>query len=1288
MKSVSNFLVSFSWLCIIIFTVGTAFAAVPVAEDDGYSVTEGGTLTIDAVSGVLSNDTDDDGDDLDADLVDDVSNGTLSLNTADGSFTYTHDGSETTSDSFTYYANDGTENSNLATVTITVSAENDVPVAENDSYSVAEGGTLNVNPASSVLINDTDADGDSLTVGMPRPETDVSNGTLTLRANGSFTYTHDGSETTSDIFTYVANDGTSDSNVATVSITVTSENDVPIANPDSYTVAEGGTLNIAAAGVLINDTDADLDPLTVGDPRSNSPTTNGTLTLNVDGSFTYTHDGSETTSDSFTYAANDGTSDSNVATVSITVTSENDVPIANPDSYTVAEGGTLNIAAAGVLINDTDADLDPLTVGDPRSNSPTTNGTLTLNVDGSFTYTHDGSETTSDSFTYAANDGTSDSDVATVSITVTSENDVPIANPDSYTVAEGGTLNIAAAGVLINDTDADLDPLTVGDPRSNSPTTNGTLTLNVDGSFTYTHDGSETTSDSFTYVANDGTSDSDVATVSITVTSQNDRPVIIGQVGSPSTDEDIPLDLFNFSPYLAVTDADNMYPDGFSLVIQNGDKYTHSGTEIRPISNYFGDLTVNVAVDDGSGAPNSQSDTFGLSVTVNPLDDPPNVDNIPNQTIAEGALQFPLLNLATYLTEVDGDEVIWSSSGSIELAVSIVNGLVTVSVPDEDWNGAETITFTATDVTTAGLSASDNVFFRVNAVNDAPQITSEAWTAANTGVEYRYTATATDVDSDDDSLVWSFGGTEPDGMELAPGTGSSTTITWTPPSGVDSSGDITLQVSDGDKTTTQEFTIAVTDMPAVIIDSVNQDTTSTATVNATVVAPGIPAATEHGICWGDTEDLTVNDTCTTDGPVSAAGPYTTPLTDLVLGDTYYVRAYAVNDTGDGPQPVYSEAVEFQLNFPPRATLSGAPASLTNATTSSLQVGGIGVVSYMYRLDGGSWSGEQLVSQKIVENALGEGMHRIEVVGKAESVTTGGIWQAEKDATEIAWVVDLTPPSAEIANYPTGTIGPYGNDILVQGEEVVAYRYSLDEGATWSSVYPASVPIILPDLDDGRNTLSVVGADRAGNWQDDDDARKIEWLVDASVPTALLTNLPDAVTGETYISIGVATPQGGEPVKEYYYRFDDSDDWIYGTVSQTIDQSWPLGREGEHTLCVNAGNGAGLWQDGTDGQSSIDSATCYTWRIDLTPASVTGFTVEDTEKYIKQEQILPASKSVKALLDVDIYRCSRGNRSLSRLVFPVRDHTGYPGQCRGIFLQCYSRNRRICGKDDCRRVGPE
>jgi VCBS repeat-containing protein len=173
---------------------------------------------------VLTNDTDVDGDTLNAVLDSDVSHGSLTLN-SDGSFSYTHDGSETTSDSFTYHANDGASDSTTVAVSITVNPQNDPPDAVADSMTVTSGGTVTVlgGGASSVLANDTDAEGDTLSAVL---DSDVSNGTLTLNSDGSFSYTHDGGVSSSDSFSYHANDGSDDSATVTVSITVNSGVDV------------------------------------------------------------------------------------------------------------------------------------------------------------------------------------------------------------------------------------------------------------------------------------------------------------------------------------------------------------------------------------------------------------------------------------------------------------------------------------------------------------------------------------------------------------------------------------------------------------------------------------------------------------------------------------------------------------------------------------------------------------------------------------------------------------------------------------------------------------------------------------------------------------------------------------------------------------------------------------------------------------------------------------------------------------------------------------------------------
>jgi VCBS repeat-containing protein len=218
-----------------------------------------------------------------------------------------------------------------------------------------------------------------------------------------------------------------------------------------FSTNEDTPLTVAAPGVLGNDSDLEGDDLTA--TLLNGPA-HGTLTFNADGSFSYTPSANYNGSDSFTYKANDGALDSNVATVTLTIVAVNDAPAAADNAYTTDEDTAFTIAAPGVLGNDSDVDGDTLTsilVSGPA------HGALTLNSDGSFTYTPAANYNGPDSFTYKANDGAADSNIATVLLTINPINDAPIADagPDQ-TAAEGAAVSFTG----LASSDVEGDPLT------------------------------------------------------------------------------------------------------------------------------------------------------------------------------------------------------------------------------------------------------------------------------------------------------------------------------------------------------------------------------------------------------------------------------------------------------------------------------------------------------------------------------------------------------------------------------------------------------------------------------------------------------------------------------------------------------------------------------------------------------------------------------------------------------------------------------------------------------------
>ena len=474
-------------------TITVVPPSIPVANPDSYTAIAGQTLTVNA-PGVLTNDTNADGNALSATLVNSPANGQVALN-PDGSFSYTPNNGFTGSDSFTYTASDGIEISAPTTVTIMV-APPSIPVANPDNYAVSAGQTLTVD-APGVLANDTNANEIPLSATLVAAPM---NGQLTFNSDGSFSYTPHAGFSGSDVFFYTATDGYFTSEPAYVAITVYAP---PLANDDFYLAVQGQTLTVDAPGVLANDIDTDDLPLTA---TSLGPSY-GQIVLNTDGSFSYLPNDGFYGMDSFYYCNTDGFSTSATAMVNIAVLS---VPVAVDDTYTVVSGQSLTVTAPGVLANDTNADEMPLSA--TLVTAPT-NGQLMLNDDGSFSYTPNVGFSGTDSFTYTATDGYFTSAPATVSLTIYS---VPVANNDAYTVVSGHTLTVSAPGVLANDTNPDGNALSA--TLVSSPA-NGQVTLNLDGSFTYIPNDGFWGMDSFTYTTTDGLATSAPATVIITVAS-------------------------------------------------------------------------------------------------------------------------------------------------------------------------------------------------------------------------------------------------------------------------------------------------------------------------------------------------------------------------------------------------------------------------------------------------------------------------------------------------------------------------------------------------------------------------------------------------------------------------------------------------------------------------------------------------------------------------------------------------------------------------------------------------
>jgi uncharacterized delta-60 repeat protein len=404
--------------------------AKPVAAADSYSLNEDGTLTIAASAGVLDNDTDSDGGrttDQDQDGVPDYldaapTNPGVNANIGhnglvaelvpnsgpfhgvlefqkDGSFTYAPVPNYAGTDTFLYRAGDGIESSDPATVTIAVQPVNDPPLANGQSLATAEDTSL------TVLLSGSDVDQDSLNFVVA---TGPAHGTLSGTVP-NLTYTPAANYSGPDSFTFKANDGTLNSALAIVAIIVTPVNDPPVAVADYFTILEDTSLRVD--DVLINDTDADGDTLTVAEVRVPSHGNFGDLGGGVFGYFPAQNYSGQ---DSFRYIVSDGHGGTATNTAYITVSPVNDAPVANSQSVSTPEDSSIAITLSG-----SDLDVDALSYIVVSVPSHGTLGGTASNV----TYTPAANYHGPDNFTFKVNDGTVDSAVATVSITVTAVND-------------------------------------------------------------------------------------------------------------------------------------------------------------------------------------------------------------------------------------------------------------------------------------------------------------------------------------------------------------------------------------------------------------------------------------------------------------------------------------------------------------------------------------------------------------------------------------------------------------------------------------------------------------------------------------------------------------------------------------------------------------------------------------------------------------------------------------------------------------------------------------------------
>ncbi len=548
---------------------------VPVANDDEATTAENTTKAIN----VLANDSGLDDGFGSLTVYTQPANGSVVVN-ANRTVTYTPNAGYVGTDQFVYMLQDVDGDYDLATVTVTVTAElNAIPKANPDTRATAKNTPVKVD----VLTNDTGLDDGvvSLTV-----ITNPSNGVCLVNAStDSVQYTPNAGYVGTDVFQYQVCDVDGECSVASVSITVKDGvNHVPIANNDSTSTIINEPVNI---NVLANDSGLEDG---FGSIAIYQAPEFGSVQVNANRTITYTPTYMFVGTETFYYTITDIDGDLAIGRVKVTVVDRPDyIPVANDDHRGCSFNQSVEV---DVLFNDTGLDDEPVTVAIAQN---PVQGTASVNADNTVTFTPETDFVGQMTFTYSVTDADGDSDEATVTITVkTGTNNVPVAVDDAATTNVNTPVFI---NVLANDRGLDdgFDSLYIyRQPEF------GTVTVNPNRTVTYTPSYMFVGEETFQYVIEDVDGDYSLATVTVTVLDkQNAIPVANDDSRGCSFNQSVAVDvLFNDTGLddvpLTVTISQ---PPAIGNVVVNAD----NTVTYTPQSDFVGQSTFNYLVTDING---------------------------------------------------------------------------------------------------------------------------------------------------------------------------------------------------------------------------------------------------------------------------------------------------------------------------------------------------------------------------------------------------------------------------------------------------------------------------------------------------------------------------------------------------------------------------------------------------------------------------------------------------------------------------------------------------------------
>ncbi|MEZ9632137.1 tandem-95 repeat protein [Vibrio cyclitrophicus] len=759
-----------------------------VEQDLAYIMDEDGSITF-TQEQLLEYASDVDGDELVASNVQVGADATVQDN-GDGTFTVVPSADFNSELDLTFDISDGQDTVSSA-IDLTVRPINDAPVPEDKTFEIEEDGTLIFTDAD-LLTGATDIEGDNLTV--EGVTYDGGDGILTDNGNGTYTFAPNENFNGDVNFSFDVSDGT-DTVSANIDVSVKAVDDAPVSGDLAYSVDEDGSIRLSQEQLLSQASDVEGDDLT-----ASSLTVGGdaTVTQNDDGSFTITPDENFNGDIDISFDISDGTNTVQ-ASADLTVNPVNDLPVPQDQQFSIAEDGTLQFTDADLLTGATDVEGDNLTVEGITYEG--TDGVLTDLGEGSYSFAPNENFNGDVSFSFDVSDGT-DTVSANIDVSVTPENDPPVAGSTSYTVNEDNSITISDAQLLATSSDIE------GDVSIDSVTysgSDGVLEINGNGTYTFSPNENFSGEIALDVVVTDEEGATDATTAGITVLEVNDPPV--AGPTSYTIDEDSVLTFNESQVLLNASDVEGdaelvgiSYdgPDGIFSV--NGD-----GTcSFAPNENFNGQVQLDVTIRDEDGA---EVDTV-INVDVLPINDAPVSGDLAYNVNEDGSITLSQEQLLSQASDVEGQDLTASDLTVDGNATVTANddGSFTI-VPEANFNGNIDIQFNITDGTDTVQATAD---LTVNPVNDLPVPQDQQFSIEEDGTlqftDADLLTGATDIDGDN-LTVEGISYTGGDGVLTDHGDG---TYTFAPNENFNGDVNFSFDVSDGTETVSANIDVTVT----------------------------------------------------------------------------------------------------------------------------------------------------------------------------------------------------------------------------------------------------------------------------------------------------------------------------------------------------------------------------------------------------------------------------------------------------------------------------------------------